>query len=277
MTIPIISTANNPITGTFGTGQVRMFAKSGTWYRPPGINAVRVRMWGAGGGYVSAPGGGSGGGFAMKTIYDLGDVTSVAVQVGVSVKIVMANSIDQIGTNSMFGDYVFAQGGGPQVQYSVPLGGYGDIVYQGGTGSGVGGGGGAANLFGPGGNSSFYNGVGTVADAYIPSSGSSGGGGGAAEGTYGGNGMFGTGGRGFNPTAASGFNSFPPVSTMPFFSIDFLGAGPGGGYYQAGINGGGGGYVNSTNANYFPVTGGFPGGGGGGYGAGADGLVIVEF
>lgn len=278
MTIPIISTANNPITGVFGTGRVQLFARSGVWIRPPGISAVRVRAWGAGGSSISNTGGGTGGSFALKTIYDLGNVTSVTVSVGISMKKYMAPSYTLIGPSSSFGEYVIAPGGGAAGQNIAAPVGVGDILHPGGDAGNSGGGGGAGNLFGPGGSASYYSSSGTAAEALLASSGSSGGGGVGVSGSTGGNGLFGTGGRGFaeaSTTAAS--VSYPPVSTMPFFSIDFLGCGPGGGYGQAGLNGGGGGPATIANTQWGPVTGGFPGGGGGAYAAGADGLVIVEY
>ena len=68
-----------PGTGVFGNGQVQVFGVSGTFVVPPGVNNVRVRLWGGGGGAN-----GAGGGFALKTIYNLAGlgVTSVAVTVG---------------------------------------------------------------------------------------------------------------------------------------------------------------------------------------------------
>lgn len=278
MTIPIISTANNPITGVFGTGRVQLFARSGVWIRPPGISAVRVRAWGAGGSATNNNSGATGGSFALKTIYDLGNVTSVTVTVGISMKKYLATTYNTVGPSSSFGEYLIAPGGGAQGSNTPAPAGIGDIVHPGGDGGQSGGGGGAGNLFGPGGSASYAGSSGSAADAFLASSGSSGGGGVGVSGSIGGNGLFGTGGRGFaeaSTTAAS--VSYPPVSTMPFFSIDFLGCGPGGGYGQAGLNGGGGGAATNANTQWCPVTGGFPGGGGGGYTSGADGLVIVEY
>ena len=78
MALPeIIGNTTNPVTGVFGTGQVKMFTVgSSTWTVPIGITRCRARVWGAGGGNS-----GCGGGFAMKEI-DLGSTTSVAVTVG---------------------------------------------------------------------------------------------------------------------------------------------------------------------------------------------------
>ena len=58
----IQQSTTNPITGVFGTGQVKMFTVgSSTWTVPIGITRCRARVWGAGGGNS-----GCGGGFAMK-------------------------------------------------------------------------------------------------------------------------------------------------------------------------------------------------------------------
>ena len=66
----------NPLTGVFGNGQVKMFVSSGAFTVPLGVSRVRVRVWGGGG-----SDGGSGGGFAIKEI-DLGSATTVPVTVG---------------------------------------------------------------------------------------------------------------------------------------------------------------------------------------------------
>jgi hypothetical protein len=55
---------------------------------------------------------------------------------------------------------------------------------------------------------------------------------------------------------------------QPLLSIDFLGTGPGGGYYQNGVNGGGTGA--GSNAGSFP-------GGGAANSSGGYGFVIVEY
>ena len=76
----LVSQVNNPITGVFGNGFVQVFASSGTsWTVPDGVNNVRVRIFGAGGSQ-----GAGGGGFGIKTIYNLAGsgITSVAVTVG---------------------------------------------------------------------------------------------------------------------------------------------------------------------------------------------------
>ena len=129
MAIPIQSTAFNPITGVFGTGQVLIVGgnTTATWTVPPGIGKVRARCFGGGGS------GGGGGGFAIKTIYDLSGVTSIPVIAG------------GIGGTSSFGTYVSATAG-----YTTGIGSGvgGDINYSGGTS----GGGGVASIFGNGGS-----------------------------------------------------------------------------------------------------------------------------
>jgi len=60
----------------FGTGKVEFFYRNGTFTVPEGITSVRVRVFGAGSGgnqnaFTSTQAGGSGGGFAIKTISGL--------------------------------------------------------------------------------------------------------------------------------------------------------------------------------------------------------------
>jgi hypothetical protein len=262
--IPIQSQAFNPITGVFGTGQVQFFASSGTWTVPPGVGKVRVRVFGAGGGYFSSsPMSPSGGGFAFKAIYDLTGVTSVAVTVGA------AGTANVAGNTSSFGSYCSATGGQTGSADGVNAGGTGtggDINTSGGSGvnSASGGGGGVGNLFGKGGN-------GTTG---IGGNGASGGGGS----TNGGNNC--PGGHGFLGRGAGGgatISNFQPTTGQEGgFSIDFIGTGGGGNGPSpngaSGINGGGGGGGSGGG-----TSGGFPGGGAGYNGVSAGGLVIVEW
>ena len=132
----------NPITGRFGTGQIRIIATSGSFVVPDGISSVRVRMWGAGG---SSHTGGGGGGFALKIISNLNPNQSIPVTVG------RQTSTYSEGGTSSFGNFVSATGGSPRSTTSGGSGIGGDINYTGGAGL-SGGGGGAANLFGPGGD-----------------------------------------------------------------------------------------------------------------------------
>jgi hypothetical protein len=250
----IISTAYNPVSGVFGTGQVIVYGGSTTtqtftWTVPAGIGAVRARCWGGGGG--SGASGGGGGGFAMKAIYDLTGVTSIAVTVGLGVA-----SGNITGGTSSFGSYVSATGG--QYASTGGSGSGGDINYTGGTGGG-GRGGGSASIFGNGGDgNSLYQAPG-------------GAGGGSNTGNQAaGNGFLGMGG--WTATATSPYNSTPPTSGLSQFSIDFIGTGGGGGYYSSGINGGGGSAQASLGS-----CGGYPGGGAGHTGYGGWGMVIVEW
>lgn len=243
MTYPTQSVTSNslPGTGVFGFSQVQVFGVSGTFVVPPGVNNVRVRVWGGGGG--SAAGGG---GFTMRTIYNLAGsgVTSVAVTVGLG-------TAGNGGTSS-FGTFCSATGGATGGPYPAAggTGVGGDINTSGGASqTSNSGGGGVGSLWGSGGRGGL-NGT-TLSGAS---------GGGANGGYSGGSGLSGCGG--FNDTA----KMFGPQTAMS--SIDWIGTGGGGSTAQNGVNGGGGG----TNGN-----GGFPGGGGGSNGTGANGLVIVEY
>jgi hypothetical protein len=244
MAIQTISTAYNPISGVFGTGQVQMYFASGTWSVPPGIGKVRARVWGGGG-----HNGGSGGGFSMEAIYDLTGVTSVAVTVGAG-----GNAGVPLGGTSSFGSYCSATGGAA-AGGAIGVGSGGDINNSGGAGANGCGGGGSASLIGNGGGNTQVAGTG--------------GAGAGSNGSPGGIGFLGIGGK------ASSNTLFPPTSGLQQFSIDFIGTGGGGFTVQNGINGGGGGSI--TN---FSCAGGIPGGGGGlatSGGNGGQGLVIVEW
>ena len=256
MAIALTQTAFNPITGVFGSGNVQIFGGQGTttgsytWTVPPGVAKVRVRVWSAGGSNA-----GSGGGFAMKTIYDLSGVTSVAVTVG-------AGSTSSNGGTSSFGSYVSVTGGGTNGG-AVGASTSGDINYSGGLGASGNGGGGVGSLFGNGGGTTSVYGQ------------SGGSGGGAMNNTpssplSGGAGLFGSGGMYLSSGSAAGIVT-PSTGLVGQFSIDFIGTGGGGAFYQSGANGGGGGYAGS---------GGYPGGGAGsgtsGNSSGA-GMVIVEW
>ena len=254
MAIQTISTGFNPISGVFGTGQVQMYFASGTWNVPPGIGKVRARVWGGGG----APNG-SGGGFSIRTIYDLTGVTSVAVTVGLGG--------DSAGTGtggtSSFGSYCSATGG--VGSGTVGAGSGGDINNSGGAGGG-GAGAGSASLIGSGGRAGTTFGRETKGGA---------GGGSNDVPTPAGNGFLGLGGTATSLSAANPAGLNMPTSGLQQFSIDFIGTGGGGGASQNGMNGGGGG----SSGGYGPnANGGIPGGGGGGtVSFGGQGLVIVEW
>ena len=254
MAIALTATAFNPITGVFGSGNVQIFGGQGTttgsytWTVPPGVAKVRVRVFGGGGGN-----GGGGGGFAMKTVFDLSGVSTVAVTVG-------AGPSTTTGGTSSFGAYVSATGGAPTGGVGG-AGSGGDINNTGGTCStSTGGGGGVANLFGFGGTGGNTG--------YSGASGGGGGGSTASVGYSGAAGLFGSGGQ-YTSTGTGVGLITPTTGLIGQFSIDFIGTGGGGAYYQAGANGGGGGYQ---------ASGGYPGGGCGGSGGnGGAGMVIVEW
>lgn len=238
MTVPIVSQINNPITGVFGTGNIQMYGlgMSGTFTVPAGVSTVRVRLWG-GGGYNA----GSGGGFALKTIYGLVPGAAITVTVGAA-----PNST---GGTSSFGSYVSATGGSSG-SGSGGTGVGGDINTTGGAGDGAGSGG-SASLFGNGG---------------VRFRSAAGGGGGSNNAAWsGGSGFTGVGGW---TAANTNANSVSMPTAGNTTSIDYIGTGGGGSYYQCGSNGGGGGENGG---------GGYPAGGGGGGAPGGAGLVIVEW
>lgn len=236
---------NNPITGTFGSGQIQIISSSQTFTIPPGVGKLRVRLWGGGGGNIGSASGGCGGGFAIKSIYDLTGITAVAVTVG-------AGASAGTGGTSSFGSFVSATGGTlAGVSPGPGTGVGGDINTSGGISNG--------NSTGCG--SIFGNGGGWASSYPIPGASGSGVG---VTGVLAPNGILGQGGW------SIGTNSWanPTSGQESGFSIDFIGTGGGGGYTGGGINGGGGGYSGA---------GGYPGGGGGNYCYGAPGLVIVEY
>lgn len=151
----------NPVTGIFGTGQVKYYYQSGNFVVPTGISSVRVRLWGAGGtnSGTNSPGmaSGGGGGFALKTISGLTSGSSISVTVGTSAS-----------ASSSFGAYVSATGGTTATSGAGGAGASGgsgvggDINNTGGTGGAAtfntnssyffGGGAGCAGLLGKGGD-----------------------------------------------------------------------------------------------------------------------------
>ena len=267
----IVNQIYNPISGVFGSGNVMVYAGSTastgaqtvttfTWTVPAGVDAVRVRLWGGGG-----RNGGSGGGFAIKSIYGLSGTASVLISVGFG-----GNASTTTGGTSSFGSFVSATGGA-QTSGAAGSGSGGDINTSGGTGGGGAGGGGAGSIFGNGASVNFIS----------SNSLSTYGGGGAGNSVTGlptsGAGFIGGGASyGLNSTAPASLTALSqPNSGLDKFSIDFLGTGGGGIGQCNGRNGGGGGEANGS-----AVTGGIPGGGGGAgvsSGLGAPGLVIVEW
>lgn len=252
MTIPIQAQTFNPVSGSFGTGQIQFFFSSGTWTVPLGIGKVRVRLWGGGGGgnnIANGACGGSGGGFALKTIYDLSGVTSIAVTVGAGGTVSGSLTSATFGGTSSFGSYVSATGGTSGYSSLLPVGGTGvggDINNNGGNGinsasSSALFGGGSASIFGNGGSYSQY---------FAP--------GGAGAG--GNNGFVGL-------AATSSVQATTGQSNI--WSIDFIGVGGGASTSIVyGVNGGG---------SYSGGAGSIPAGGGGNGGIGGQGIVIVEW
>lgn len=233
----------NPVTGVFGSGQVKWFFKNGSFVVPADVTSVRVRLWGGGGR--------AGGGFAIKTISGLTPGASIAVTVG------SAGDTSTAGGTSSFGTHVSATGGAAS-SFNDNVGGIGiggDFNSRGGLGR-TNSGGGAAGIFGDGGDGgSSSNGL----------NGNAGGGSGGSE-TVGGNGVSGKGGAATVTSGAKDANGDIGIVT----SLDFIATGGGGAYFGNGANGGGGGTSH---------CGGFPAGGtnqGLPNSAGA-GLVIVEW
>lgn len=104
----------------FGSGNIQIFNKSGTFIVPPGVTRIRVRVWGAGGSggnAVNSPrskaaSGGGGGGLAIKII-DTTPGTSYAVTVGTGGAAVDVSTGTGIaGGTSSFGSVCSATGGG---------------------------------------------------------------------------------------------------------------------------------------------------------------------
>ena len=145
------SIVNNPFSGVFGNGQIKLMVSSGTFSVPIGVTKVRVRLWGGGGSNQ-----GGGGGFAMK-VCDVTEGSSIAVTVGDSAQA------------SSFGSFVSATAGISSSSGGTGVGG--DVNFTGGLGGTAGGG--AANLFGNGGarNQSGASGGGSSTAAQIGGSG----------------------------------------------------------------------------------------------------------
>lgn len=227
----------------FGSGNIQIFARSGTYVVPPGVTRIRVRVWGAGGsGGVSqniatqlgyAAGGGGGGGHGIKVI-DTTPGTSYTVTVGTGGATAYGTGGSGVngtaGGTSSFGTLVTCTGGGAGAAINPFVGGGTAAGGAGGTSTGgdlnySGGAGGTATA-----TATFYN-VGNRLMA-------AGGGGSAGS-------IFGNGGAG-------------GAANMTVNGADTIGAGGGGGV------GGKGGDATATNQS--PLY----GAGGGTYGPARD-------
>ena len=206
----------NPLSGTFGTGNVQWFRSSGTFTIPAGIGKVRARMWG-GGAYN-----GGGGGFSLIAVYNLYGVTSIPITVGSG-----GTSSSSTGGTSSFGSYASATGG--LGSWTGGSGVNGDINTSGGTGTGAG----AASIYGNGGGSTTYT------------QGGAGAGGGSTS--YSG---FLT-----SPTLYGAAAVLGPNMLVSNFNLDWLGTGCGSTQYLQGNNGGGGASSSYIQGN-FPGGGG---------------------
>jgi hypothetical protein len=139
----LYGTNSNGVKGWYdrpGSHGMQVFASSGTWIKPAGVNSVFVKVWGAGGG--GAKGGGGSGGYSEGAISVNGNI-SVIVGIGGSGGISCGSggcspNNGQTGGNSSFGTFITANGG---------LGG----SSLGGGGNGGGASGGALNFLGNGG------------------------------------------------------------------------------------------------------------------------------
>lgn len=143
----------------FGSGNIQIYAQSGTYIVPPGVTRIRVRVWGAGGSggvccdssaqiALTAAGGG-GGGHGIKVI-DTTPGTSYAVTVGAggapNRQVGNGATAGNPGGTSSFGTAVTCTGGGgggivaPGVGGGSATGGAGgtstggDVNYSGGAG-----------------------------------------------------------------------------------------------------------------------------------------------
>lgn len=262
-------TSAGPITGRFGSGNVRIIPAS-TTFTPTFTGPHEVRLWGAGNaGFDGAVNGGGAGGFAYG-------IVSLTAGVGVTVTVGAGAVTPNVGGGTTsFGAYLSATGG---------------VASSGNGGSGVGGtrnfsgGDGGASQFGGGGAASLY---GDGGDGDAPAGGvltRASGGGAWGDNQNGRPGL--TGAPGESTRTADGAGGFVywagSAHTPADLPLDYWGTGSGGagfggtGRAGTGQNGGGGGSSSSGVGG----AGGFPGGGGGSGtppGAGADGLVIVRW
>ncbi|WP_067101825.1 hypothetical protein [Marinomonas atlantica] len=242
--------AINPISGVFGTGQVKLIFKDEA-FTAPITGKYRIRVWGAGG-CAKGDKGGGGGGFAMKVIeLNAGDIVNVTV------------AMSLLGNTSSFGSHVSATSGETgviPVEKTHAVGGEGvggDVNFKGGRGQYSGSttqqvGGGAASLLGDGGDA--------VSKEY-----------------------FGGSSAGIPVTTGSSYGRVTAGHEYSFsecleFGLDLIGAGAGSTDFERAASGGG-----ACTDYTFAQAGagaGFPGGGASPRspeGLGANGLVAVEY
>lgn len=127
-----------PFSGSFGTGQITFFESDDTFVVPEGIEYVRVRLWGGGGGsfsdFITETGGG-GGGFALK-ICKVNPGDSVSVTVGAAGEYLGTDVSATNGGTSSFGSFFSATGGEGASSSGDSSGGEGiggDINFRGGS------------------------------------------------------------------------------------------------------------------------------------------------
>lgn len=141
----------------FGTGNIQVFYASGTFTTPVGVNAIRVRVWGAGGsgacGYATSNAkmqGGAGGGYSEKIITSPSSTYTVTVGAGgdrISYKSTGNNYAGNAGGTSSFGSACSATGGAGGARtatYATSIaanaggtGSSGDANYTGGSGGAI--------------------------------------------------------------------------------------------------------------------------------------------
>jgi hypothetical protein len=135
---------STPITNASDAGKIikiDTFTGSGTWYKPPGVNKVLVKVQGGGGGACGYCESGGAGGYAEKII-DVTSVNSIGVTIGSGGGATGYYSASGDGGTSSFGSYCSASGGyGANRNYSHTgghggVGSDGDINLTGGTGTG---------------------------------------------------------------------------------------------------------------------------------------------
>jgi hypothetical protein len=180
---------------------IQVFTSSGTWIRPPNINKVYVKVWGAGGGGGGgrsatnsiAGGGGGGGGYSEGMINVSGNVT---VTVGAGGLAGVGSSSPGSGTNGGYSSFA----GDSTIQANGGVGGIG------GSSGGAGGSasGGSINLTGIAGQNGGGTGEVLGGDSYFGGCGGTGGKSGKKYGGGGGGGLTGPSPGGHGGAGADG-------------------------------------------------------------------------